>query len=788
MEYEMRVYNLFNRHVCNLRSDGGGEFVNKAMSDYCMKHGIHQQRTVPHTPEQNGRAERPNRTILESALSQLIHARLPKTFIGWAVLNAVYTKNRSPHAALHKKTPYEAWTGVKPDLRNLRVFGTRCYVHVPKATRTKLDPKAKEMIFVGYSESQKGWKLYDPETKREIVSCHVVFGSEFFSPNPDTVEIIQEHIQEFTFNDYEANVIPAAEDAGVDEPGAAEAEVVDAGVADANQPDDAFDDPWSGSDDELISYFTKQVVPMQDAPTYEEAMAGPHRKEFEAAIAREYDNMRRHEVFKPCLLPPGAKLLDTKLVLKIKEAKDANTPPKFKARLCGKGFRQVEGLDYGETFAPVASFDSIRALLSICANLDYELDTVDVVAAFLNAPLQEEIYIRPPDGYPMKNKEKKFVLRLYKTLYGLKQAPYEWNRELDKLLLKLGFKATKSDPCMYVGNYKAQKCYILVYVDDMLLATKDRKIMANLKAAIKAEYDITDNGPIEFYLNMHFERNRQKRTIYIHQQTKIQRLLDEMGMEKYPRHNTPADSNLGLTSLHSPQNTTEQNEMKDVPFKAVLGKALYLAISCRPDIATAVSIVARFSHNPGEEHWLALLRILGYLGKSQGYKLQLGGSTGSEMELFAYADADWGGETESRKSRTGYVICINKSPIIWKSKLQTCVAQSSTEAEFVAIAHCSQSIMWLQTFMGELGLPTQRPCMVYEDNQSCIRIINNPKHHHGIKHVDIKLKFIRDEHLRGEHITIQKISTVNQVADILTKNLPQMPFSKHRASIGLVCL
>jgi hypothetical protein len=366
-----------------------------------------------------------------------------------------------------------------------------------------------------------------------------------------------------------------------------------------------------------IALLTK--IATDDSPTYAEAMAGPYSKEFKIAIAQEYRSLAENDVFsEPCLLPKGKTALGTKMVLKLKESESEAIPKKFKARLCGKGYRQQYGIDYFETFAPVAAYNSLRIFITLMLSLDYENDAVDVITAFLLSPLQEDIYIKIPDGYPTQTGNEGKVLKLLKNLYGLKQAPLAWNQELDKHLQTLGFNATQSERCVYVRKWKNTVAYILVYVDDLLLACSNRKEMAELKSKINSKFPITDKGPISFFLNMHFIRDRILHTMIIHQETKIKKLLSDSRLTKKDREfiskpsRTPALSDKILSKDMCPTDDTEKARMACYPYKSILGQLLYIAITARPDIVPAVSAAGRFAHNPGREHWQALLQIMKY--------------------------------------------------------------------------------------------------------------------------------------------------------------------------------
>ena len=565
--------------------------------------------------------------------------------------------------------------------------------------------------------------------------------------------------------------------------------------------------PTPTSDDELISYYIEQqhlsleadedlfniamlLSTTPDAPSYAEAMSGPHKSEFQSAIDKEYVSLKLNKVFStPCHLPEGKTALGTKMVLKIKESESPEVPRKFKARLCGKGFKQVYGIDYFNTYAPVAAYNSVRIFVSLCASIDYEMDSIDVITAFLHAELEEEIYISIPDGYPIKPGQEKMVLKLFKSLYGLKQSPYAWNKEIDRYLQSIGFKPTESERCIYVGRWGDATIYLLVYVDDIIIGAPDRIIMANVKCKINERFPSEDHGPLTFFLNMHFERDWKSHTVSIHQEPKIAKVINDQRYTKVDRLTItksckiPASSDIILSKFMCPTNPVEKERTSKLPYKSILGQLLYISITARPDIATAVSACGRYAQNPGQEHWDALIQIVRYLQGTRKLRLRLGGAR--LIELNACSDSDWAGNVDDRNSRTGYTISMGNSLITWSSKLQQSIAQSSTEAEYVALADCSRTLIWCRTLLSEMGFPQTKPSVIDQDNKSTINIANSYKQHPGIKHIDIKHHFIRDRIINLKDIVLQKKPTDEMQADLLTKQLSFPAFVRHRESFGL---
>jgi len=313
--------------------------------------------------------------------------------------------------------------------------------------------------------------------------------------------------------------------------------------------------------------------------------------------------------------------------------------------------------------------------------------------------------------------------------------------------------------------------------------------MKLIKKTIHEQFPIKDKGPITIFLNMYFKRNRIKREIYLSQPLKIEKLLsnDKYNERDYTQVRTPtkvpANPDVQLFSEMCANTPEMQAIMKKKPYKSILGQVLFIMITCRPDIATAVSKCGQFAQNPGIEHWKALLQIVAYLNSTKDMCFKLGGIT-KEIILNAYSDSDWGGDLDKRRSRTGFVIRLNDSPVTWMSKLQTSIALSSTESEYVALSLCARDIIWCRYLLEQMGFTQRQPTTIYEDNLSCIKIAESHKLPPGTKHVEIKYHFIRDK-IESKEIILKYETTHEMLADILTKALPFMKFRKHRNTLGV---
>jgi hypothetical protein len=245
---------------------------------------------------------------------------------------------------------------------------------------------------------------------------------------------------------------------------------------------------------------------------------------------------------------------------------------------------------------------------------------------------------------------------------------------------------------------------------------------------------------------------------------------------------TPMDTNHALSIKMCPTTPEARREMSNIPYREAVGSLMYLAVSSRPDIATAVNIVSRYLNDPGQEHWTAVKRILRYLRGTPDLKLTLGGT--SKLVLNGYADADWGGDLDQRKSTTGYIIRLGDSVISWRSRRQPTVAKSTTEAEYMSLSDCISEMLYLLPILDAMGYESAEAIRVMEDNQGCIAVANNAINNSRAKHIDISYHFIRDYIQKGKFQVVY-CETLKMIADIMTKPLSKYLFETHRKAMNL---
>jgi hypothetical protein len=623
--------NQAGKRIKVLRSDRGGEFTSGLLKDYCVSKGIVLETTAPYTPQQNGAAERLNRTLMEKARAMLYDSGLPPRWWGEAVSTANLLRNLTYASGAPLGTPWRSFKRTVPDVSFLRVFGATAYAHVPDKLRKKLDPKSRKGVLVGYEPHSKAYRILLPPA-RVIVSRDVQFDESVVSvehpheplalaeppPEPQRLDFGLPPPPEEEATEEENAPVPAAPPAsGVAQPIVASADPlsddeeeddVPALIEDSDDDEDEIDggkapaaaEPRYPVRDRRPPEFYEPVllasktVPFKEEPnTHHDALSGPDAPLWRKAMDEELASLLEMDAWKLVPLPPGIKPLPCRWTYKLKRDGDGNID-RYKARLVAKGYAQKEGIDFNEVFAPVSKHSTLRALLSVVAAEDLELIQLDVKLAFLNGELEEDIYMQQPPTYEQGSG---MVCHLQRALYGLRQAPRAWNLRFRKELAALGFRQTQSDPSLFVKGSGVDAIYLLVYVDDMLIAARG-DLASGVYDAIKKLFTVRNLGDATYFLGMHIARNRAARIIKLSQEQLTLNLLEKFSMSDAKPRRTPIPTGTRLTAEGDRLDTAL------FPYGALVGSLLYLASCTRPDIAFAANSLARYMAKPTEQHWL----------------------------------------------------------------------------------------------------------------------------------------------------------------------------------------
>jgi hypothetical protein len=511
---------------------------------------------------------------------------------------------------------------------------------------------------------------------------------------------------------------------------------------------------------------------------YEEAMQVDTKKKWEQGMKEEIDSLENNQTWDLVQLPVGKRALQNKWVYKLKE--EDGGEKRYKARLVVKGFAQKKGIDFDEIFSPDVKMTSIGTILSLVAVEDLHLEQLDVKTYFLHGDLEEEIYMQQPQGYEVKGKEN-LVCRLKKSLYGLKKAPRQWYLKFDRFMTEQGYSRCHSDHCVYFKKLKNGSFMILLlYVDDMLVAGSNMQDINVLKKKLANSFAMKDLGAAKKILGMRITRDRKNRKLTLSQGEYTKKVLERFRMQNEKPVSTPLASHFKLTKEMCPKTQEEIEYMSRVPYSSAVGSLMYAMVCTRPDIAHAVGVVSRYMNNPGKEHWEAVKWILRYLRGTTTHALCFGGS---DTFLQGYVDSDMAGDKDSRRSTTRYVFTIGGTTVSWISKMQKVVALSTTEAEYVATTMASKEMIWLQRFMEELG-KKQENSRLYCDSQSAIHLAKNSAFHSKTKHIQLRYHFIRSV-LEDGQLKLEKIHTIQNPADMLTKGVTREKLSSCSVSIGL---
>jgi hypothetical protein len=556
---------------------------------------------------------------------------------------------------------------------------------------------------------------------------------------------------------------------------------------------------------ELISMSVNQLSGSNamgefEPKTYREAMNCNEKQQWKIAMDQEINALENNSTWTlVSQLPAGRKVIPCKWVYKIKYDENG-LPVRYKARLVVKGFMQVYGVDYNETYAPVMKYDSLRLLLAIACIFNLEIKQFDVDNAFLNALLNEDIYMQQPEGY-IKSNSPTAVLKLFKSLYGLKQAPYEWNGDINDTLISLKFIRCASDSCVYYyeNTFSGKPILVGLFVDDIIICydSSDELTWLKLKTKILKKYKIKDLGNAKFILGIRIIRDRSKKILKLDQSAYIDKILNKFDMKGFTQ--SPASRpGTDVMNLKFEPNESILTEHLINRYQQMVGSLNYAAISTRPDLSHAVSICARYASKPQSKHMDAVNQIYSYLSGTINKSLIMSGNhsyyqnnnynnnnkySTDEIELNAYADSDHGGDPEERKSTTGYLVQLNNSCLIsWYSKKQTSVARSSCEAEIIAYGECIKQLQWLRNFLQEIKInytnkSNSKPIKLFCDNSSSIIIGHKDLSDSKTKHIAVNYNYVKLLIIQ-KIIDIQWISSQYQLADVLTKALARIKFKE----------
>ena len=848
------------RQIKFFRSDRGGEFMSKEFDKFLEEHGIVRETSAPETPQQNGLAERMMQTLKGGSRAMLTHSGMSKGFWTESMSVAAHVLNRSPRKGLGWRTPYELLHGHVPNISYFRIFGCRAWVLNEKATAW--DPKMKPMIFVGYEQGSKAYRLWDPKKRSIVVSAKVRFDETEFPNRPAPAQPVasssnhkppppqlsdDEFVEiPFSFDEpdeskqkplpvvqppspplVQSTPAPSPPSSTIstptspvrpsspspDPPTIPSSTAVEAPLTPPNisleipvpekprrsqrqvKPVERYGaeiselallesegDDESKADPDLIYLSQVQLfatsTPNGEPSTFAEARKSPDRAKWEAAMKEEIKSLEKMGTWKVVPRPNDRKVVGSKWVYRNKMDGEGIIV-RFEARVVARGYLQQPGLDFSETFAPVTRLESIRLLLGITAMKDWEIRQIDVKTAYLYGDLDEEIFMEPPEGYKVPPGH---VLLLLKALYGLKQAGRQWYAKLKDVLTRFGMRQIVTDPNTYVAHkvVNGKPCILVlpVYVDD-LLPIGSKELTDDFEAHIGDYFEVTPPDDASHFLGIRISRNRNARSLTMDQIKFVDQIVNRFTNGDLPEAETPLPASEKLLPSEEPVDPYKRSL-----YQSLIGSLMYLMLGTRPDIAFAVGLLARFSSNPSALHRARAGRLLGYVKHTRKRYLHFDPKDAADLEPKGYTDSDYAGDQDSWKSTSGYVFYIGGAAFSWRSRLQDTVANSTMEAEYIALYHASLNAVWTRNFFEQIGMALSAPLVIYCDNLPTINVAKGEAPHKKAKHFQIKVHVVR-EHLQKRLTDVEYIPSEDNQADVLTKALPKAVFITSSSGLGL---
>ena len=784
--------------MTRIRTDNGGEYVSNEFKQVLIEKAIKHEPSAPYCPHQNGTAERANRTIYEMARCMLIDSNVPRYLWSYAVMAAVYTRNR----CLNKRTgqtPYYMLTGQRPNLKKMQIFGSVCYGRID-TYKKKLDPRSQAGIFVGYEKNGASFLVYYPNERKVKRHGMVTFTNCYSEeiPKRKDINIPNNNYEDNPHNDNNSDNIILPNNVTNN---LVENNIENNSINDIESEDETELNDNNANDDKSInqdnmprhhpirirnkpSYLNDYInVNMVDrgedkdvdfcyvfkqAPkSYTEAMKSSEADLWKKAMDTEMNSLNENETFEVVELPEGKSIVGGRWVYDVKEAPDGSDL--YKARYVAKGYSQTYGVDYFSTFAPTARMSTIRTVIQIGVNCDYLIHQMDVRSAYLNAPIDCDLYVDQPKGYEQKGKGTKLVCRLLKSLYGLKQSANNWRGVLCQFFADHDFVQSKAETCVFIKCNKKGKLICVIWVDDIIVVASTEEMLIYGKKILKDKFRMKDLGEIRKFLGINFER-KEDGSMTMDQTKYLNEVLTRFGMEECNPRSTPCEL--------KPSQSDDKTIIDEPGYRAAVGSLVYAMTCTRPDLSWVVTKLSQSLSCPTSSEWTMLKQVFRYVKGTIDRKLTF--TKTESLNLVGFSDSDYAADEKDRRSTTGYYFSLNSDgpAISWKSRKQPTVALSTCEAEYMALCETTQEALYLKQFLQDLDEKVNfEPIHLYGDNQGSLALSKNPSNHSRTKHIDVKYHFIRDCYA-DRVIDIHHVPTNDNAADAFTKSLPRVKLDK----------
>jgi len=765
-----------------------------------------------YTPQHNALIERLHRSTLEGARAIMFHSHCYPPFYSYAILFMTFVLSRSLSSSSSSRTPLELFTNTKPSLARMHTFGCDVHFFIHDTHRNKLEPKSQEGIFLGYVSFNPRYHLiYDLDSNRIIESMHTTFFDNKFVHMRRLCNS-QSIAEDFDYGKViaESDYLPSLTPAQIEEifsPSLSSSSSSSTPVSSSSSSPPFYDSDYEDENEFLppsssssspsttslssrprrvtsrpyhfdpSAYFSSYCFFSSNEPSsYQQAISSPESKHWLSAIKDELDMITVKKVFTFVPRSPSYNVIPCRWVFKVKRDVNGNVL-KYKARLVAKGYAQQYGFDYTETFAPTLHTQSLRLIFILSlTSPNHLVDQLDVKSAFLNAPLNENVYMEVPDGMSAPAGH---CIKLLRALYGIKQAPNAWNTDIDCTLRSFSFSVCEKEPCLYFLLVPpSHRIVIGLFVDDLVVvyhkSIADKWLI--IKRKLLDKYETSDLGRAQHVLGMRIIQSPS--SLSLDQHTYINDKLAEFNMQECKSFPTPSSLEVltSRTDVSPLDNATE--------YRQIIGSLMYASIITRPDITHSTNILTRFMQQPQPHHLTAAKRVLRYLSSTSnlGLNYTLSPHKPNDIVIVGWCDADWGGDKSDRKSTSGNCIFINNNLVSWQTKKQHIVALSSAEAELISLVELAKEILFFRHLLSQLNYNIIYPITINVDNQSAIKIAQHDVFRDRTKHIDIRHHFLQ-QHINDKIIALSWVESKNQLADIFTKSLSSELFSTHRAKL-----
>ena len=521
--------------------------------------------------------------------------------------------------------------------------------------------------------------------------------------------------------------------------------------------------------------YENNILKLPVPKSYLQAMKTIYHEQWYIAMKDEIESLEKNKTWILIKPPPNAVIIGNMWVFKIKQTITGKIE-RFKARLVARGDRQIKGVNYDETQAPVIKFTTIMILLIIATKLKLIIKTIDINTAYLYATLNEEIYMHLPNGFYEDKKKNGYKAKLLKSIYGLKQSALLWYQTLSSAIKTLGYEQLYFDHCVFI-KYTNELVIVGIYVDDILIISSNEDEIIKFKENIRKHFDFKDSIDFESIIGIKVTKDK-KGNSYLIQDQYIKDILSRYQMNECNGCKTPMEYKI---NIFNEINDEKEKILPALPFQECIGSLLYLLTRTRPDISFSVSILAQVQLKPSKSHFLCIKRIFRYLKQTINLGIKIDKS--QEIRLSGFVDASFAINPGERKSITGYIFFIDETPICWKTRKQQIVAKSTMESELIALESAICELLWIMRLLNELSFK-QNSIILYCDNQATIRFVKNKFIQSRNKHIDIQRCFSR-QFIENEFIDLRHISTNNMKADGLTKSLGPNKFNIFLSQINM---